>query len=86
MRSTSGLIDWFLSQDGTVSGFANAYFSGLPTIYISHLVSQLITQRFKLDGVFNVSSDRISKLHLLSLVKNTYGLDIDIESCGQASN
>jgi dTDP-4-dehydrorhamnose reductase len=78
VNTRAGLIDWFLSTDEAVSGFTDAYFSGLPTIYIGQLVRHLITGGYDLEGIYNVSSKKISKYHLLNLVKAVYNLDVDI--------
>ena len=69
-----------MSQEGkTVNGFKKAVFSGLTTLALSEIISQIIDDYPHLRGVFQVASEPISKYDLLSLVKKTYGLNITIE-------
>jgi dTDP-4-dehydrorhamnose reductase len=74
-----GLVDWFLSQSGTVKGYCNAYFSGLPTIEMVRVLLEYIMPREDLWGLYHVAADRISKYELLRLVAETYGKKIVIE-------
>jgi len=80
LRGTHGLLEWFLSQEGKrVSGFKRAVFSGFTTNTLSHLLTQIISNHPQLEGVWHVSADPISKFDLLSLIKKTYGLEIEID-------
>lgn len=73
-----GLIDWFLAQEGSVTGFTNAIFSGLPTIELAHVLRDYVIPNGNLSGLYNVSSDAISKYDLLEIVKRIYGKTITI--------
>jgi dTDP-4-dehydrorhamnose reductase len=78
------LVDWFLAQNGgRVRGFRRAIFSGVTTIEMAKVVARVIRQRPGLSGVFQVSSDPISKYDLLHLIRQAYGLDISIEADDQ---
>lgn len=80
LASTNGLLEWFLSnQGGRVQGFANAIFSGFPTIYMARIIANIITAHQNLSGVYHVSSEPISKFKLLTLIKKTMELNIEIE-------
>ena len=72
------LVDWFLSQKDKVKGFSRAIFSGLPTIYVSELISQFI-KNDNLSGIYHIGSTPIDKFSLLNVIKDIYELDIDIE-------
>lgn len=74
------LVDWFLSQNGSVSGFKNALFSGLPTIEIAKLILDYVLPNPMLHGLYHVSSDPISKYDLLTLVADVYNKNIDIQA------
>jgi dTDP-4-dehydrorhamnose reductase len=72
LGSKHGLVDWFLNQPGPVKGYANAIFSGLPTVELARVVSELILPRPDLSGVYHVAAAAISKYDLLKLVANVY--------------
>ena len=80
LGAPTGLIDWFLAQrGGTVNGFARAIYSGLTTLEMADLVARAITDWADLCGVWQVSSDPISKYDLLRMVNRVYGLGVRIE-------
>lgn len=78
MDGNHALIDWFLSQRGSVNGFAKAIFSGLTTVELSRVIAQHVIPRPELSGLYHVSVDPINKHDLLSLVADVYGKTIDI--------
>jgi dTDP-4-dehydrorhamnose reductase len=73
------LLEWFLSQSGTVRGFQKAVFSGFPTGTVSQLLIDIILPRTELHGLYHVSAEPINKYDLLLLFKQAYKRDIDIE-------
>lgn len=75
----SGLLEWFLSQEGQVSGFPNAIFSGPTTPVLSRLICDLIATQPQLRGLIHVAAEPISKLALLELVRDRFGLPTQIE-------
>jgi dTDP-4-dehydrorhamnose reductase len=80
LDSSHGLIEWFLSHEGkTVKGYKNAIFSGLTTNAHAHILKDIITNYPDLEGLYHLSADPISKYDLLTLVKEKYHLDINIE-------
>lgn len=72
------LVDWFLSQEGSVNGFAKAIFSGLTTVELCRVIARYVIPRADLHGLYHVSSEPISKHDLLSLIADVYGKTIDI--------
>lgn len=78
LNRSKSLVDWFLSQSGEVKGFANAVFSGLPTIEVARVVKEYVIPNSKLSGLFHLSVDPINKYDLLNLVANAYGKSIKI--------
>jgi dTDP-4-dehydrorhamnose reductase len=74
-----GLVEWFLSQEGTVRGFARAVFSGFPTVEMARIVSERILPDDRLSGLYHVSSAPVTKYDLLRLVAKEYGKRIGIE-------
>ena len=79
LRGHLGLIDWFLSQrGGRINGYVRALYSGLTTVAMADLIARLIRDNPKLEGVWQVSGEPISKFDLLQIVKRVYKLNIDI--------
>jgi dTDP-4-dehydrorhamnose reductase len=73
------LLDWFLSQRGqTVKGFTRTMYSGVTTNYLARVVSRLISNYPDLTGLFQVVSRPISKHDLLGLLRNAYGINVEI--------
>lgn len=79
LASSNGLIGWFLTQEGRVRGYAKAIFSGLPTIELARVVSDVVLPRHDLSGLYHVSSNPISKYELLKLVAKIYNKKIEID-------
>ncbi len=73
-----GLLEWFLSQKGSVQGFKNAIFSGFTTLELSRIIERILTDYPDKGGLYHVSSDPISKFDLLTLIKREMGLRIEI--------
>jgi dTDP-4-dehydrorhamnose reductase len=74
------LLDWFLSQRGKkVRGFRKVIYSGITTNEMANVVSLIISSFPKLSGLFQIVSDPISKHDLLLLIREAYGLQVDVE-------
>jgi len=70
------LLDWVLRQRGTIRGFRRAIFSGLPANEIASIIGGRILPREPLlTGLYNLSSDPISKFELLELVRAAWRMD-----------
>ena len=78
LGTNHGLVEWFLSQSGSVRGYARAIFSGLPTVEMGRVIRNFVIPRPQLSGLFHVSAGPISKLELLKLIARHYGKDIEI--------
>lgn len=79
LTSDVSLVDWFLSQSGSVKGFTKAIFSGLPTAYIAKLLTDQILTKVELSGLYHLSVDAIDKFTLLTLVSEIYKHEIEIQ-------
>lgn len=74
------LLDWLLSQrGGRVRGFRKVVYSGLTTNEMAKVVGRLISDHRHLSGLFQVVSEPITKFELLRLIREAYGLQIEIE-------
>ncbi|AXO13636.1 dTDP-4-dehydrorhamnose reductase family protein [Thalassospira indica] len=78
LNGARSLINWFLSQEGSVRGFTKAIFSGLPTVEIARVIETHVLPNPVLHGLYHLSVDPISKHDLLTLVKDIYGKRIEI--------
>lgn len=80
LKNGHSLIEWFLSNRGkAVKGFANAIYSGFPTIVFADIIKDIILRQPDLSGIFHVSSEPINKYELLCLIREAYEIDIQIE-------
>lgn len=78
-RST-GLVEWFLSNDGgRVKGYSNAIFSGLTTISFANVMAKILSDHPELTGLYHVSTQPIRKRDLLCILNEAYGTKIKIE-------
>lgn len=74
------LLEWFLTQKGKrINGFSKALFTGLTTNRLAELVGALIEKFPDLNGLYHISSETVSKYELLSLMKEAYNTDIEID-------
>jgi dTDP-4-dehydrorhamnose reductase len=79
LNNSYGLLEWLISnKGGKVSGWTNAIFGGLPTLHLSRIIADIIEKHPDLSGLYNVSSDPISKYTLLVLINSAFGLNIEI--------
>ena len=78
LSGNRSLVSWFLAQQGAISGFTRAIFSGLPTVELSTVVRDIVLPRKELHGLYHVSSTPINKFDLLQLVAKEDGKVIEI--------
>lgn len=80
LKGTTGLIEWFLSQKGkTIKGFSKALYTGFTTIEFAKVIRAALVANLD-HGVYQASSDPISKFDLLNLAKEKFGIDVTIEN------
>jgi dTDP-4-dehydrorhamnose reductase len=74
------LLDWFLAQNHkTVRGYRKVIYSGVTTNFLAWLVASIIEEHPGLNGLYQVTSEPISKYDLLRLLRGVYELDVLIE-------
>src|SRR5262249_32071694 len=79
-----GLLEWFLSKRGqAIDGFTKAYFSGLTTVELAHVIATVIQDHPTLSGLYHVSADRISKYELLRMLDDAFGTGTTIRPSEQ---
>ena len=74
----TGLLEWFLEQEGECRCFTHAIFSGLPTVVLATVIRDVVIPMPELHGIYHVSSDPISKFDLLRIVAKEYGKTISM--------
>jgi dTDP-4-dehydrorhamnose reductase len=80
LETAHSLIEWFLqNRGGRVKGFTNAIYTGFPTIVMADILADLIENHPDLSGVWHVASDPVSKFDLLTMARDAYEADIEIE-------
>ena len=73
------LLEWFLAQTGNeVRGFTRHFWSGVSTNHLAALVGDIIAEHPQLSGVYQVSSGKINKHELLTLLRDAFRLDVKI--------
>jgi dTDP-4-dehydrorhamnose reductase len=73
------LLEWFLEQNhNKIIGYARAFYSGVTTNYMAELIARIIKEQSELCGLYQVTSDKISKYDLLCLIRDAYEMDVDI--------
>ena len=78
LQSAYGLLEWFLSQQGSCKGFNRAIFSGLPNTEFARVVRDVVIPRHELRGLYHVGAEPIGKYELLKLIAKAYGKQIEI--------
>lgn len=78
LNSRTSLIDWFLSQEGSVKGFTKAIFSGLPTVELARVMLDFVIPQAQLSGLYHVSVAAIDKYDLLKQVAAVYAKHITV--------
>ena len=67
-----GLFNWFYKQSGEITGYANAYWTGVTTIELLNAIKFAIKEN--ICGLYHlVNNNKISKLNLLELMKLEFG-------------
>ena len=74
------LLEWFLGQSGkAIKGFRGALYTGVSTLYFAELIGDVIENFPGLRGLYQVTSEVISKYDLLCLARDAFGIDVRIE-------
>jgi len=78
-KSSNGLLEWFLSQKDSCTGYNNAIFSGFPSIIFAKIIIDHVISNNSITGLYHVSSQPISKFALLKIIAEVYKKKIKIE-------
>lgn len=79
LRTSSGLVEWFLSnRGGSVRGFTNAIFSGVTTDTLARILAEVVERHPDLQGLYHVAATPISKYDLLMNLNAATGAGVMI--------
>lgn len=80
LESAHSLVEWLLSnRGGRVKGYTKAIYTGFPTIIMAEIIADLIEKHPEVSGLYHVSSEPVNKFELLSLMRDAYQAQIEIE-------
>jgi dTDP-4-dehydrorhamnose reductase len=66
-----GLFHWFMNQNNSISGYTNAFWSGVTTIELANIIDKTITQN--ISGLIIVTGkEKIDKYSLLNLFNEVF--------------
>lgn len=75
----ASLVEWFLAQRGTISGYRKAIYTGFTTMEMARIIERILTRHPDLSGLWQVASEPIDKYNLLTGLSARLGRDdIDI--------
>lgn len=73
LETKSGLIEWFLSQHGrAIKGYRRAIYTGFTTLALARIVEEVLLRQRQLSGLWQVSSEPITKYDLLTLAQRAF--------------
>ena len=73
------LFEWIINnKEKEINGFSKTLYSGVTTVYMARLVTDLIDNHKNLSGIYNVASKPISKFELLHLINDNFDLGLVI--------
>lgn len=79
IKTSHGLLEWFLKQQKFCDGYSNVFFSGISTFEVYKFLEKILKSKVKIDGLYHLVSKKISKYHLLCKIKKIYKKKIIIK-------
>ena len=79
-RAHKSLLDWVRGHHpgSQLKGYVNALYSGFTTLELAGIIDLLIARFPEMSGVYQVSSDPISKFDLIVLANEIFELRLDV--------
>lgn len=79
IENKTELIEWIFSQKNqTVNGFGSVWYSGLTTNYVANEVVKVVQQYPDLSGLYQVSSEPITKYELVQKINAKFNLNMTV--------
>jgi dTDP-4-dehydrorhamnose reductase len=80
IKERTELLEWFLAQRGrSVRGYRRALYTGVSTLWMTDLVSEVIRHFPDLSGIHQIAAPMLSKYALLVHARDAFGVDVDIQ-------
>lgn len=79
LATSHGLLEWFLAQQGPVSAWSRAVFSGMTTPVLAELIVTIALEHPELAGLWHVGGPPISKADLLALLRDVFEVPAALE-------
>lgn len=80
LENATELLEWFIGQDGgKVRGFRGALYTGISSLHCADVIAEVVERFPGLRGLYQVTSEVITKYDLLCLARAAFKLDIKIE-------
>jgi dTDP-4-dehydrorhamnose reductase len=78
-KDNSGLFEWFKNTtENPVNGFCNHWWSGITTLELAKIINDIIRNDKYKHGIYQISSEPISKYALLCIINNIFNLNKNI--------
>jgi dTDP-4-dehydrorhamnose reductase len=78
LKGKTGLLEWFLAQNGTVKGYRSTIFSGFTTLELSRIIERIAVEFPEAHGIYHVASQPINKYELLTKIKRALDLKVEV--------
>lgn len=73
----TGLLDWFFKQNSTITGYTQAYWSGVTTLELAKATMEFLKQ--DITGLYQLCPrDKISKYELLKLFAKVWDREVEV--------
>ncbi|HEU4962037.1 MAG TPA: SDR family oxidoreductase [Sphingomonas sp.] len=79
LATRHGLLEWFLSQRGSVRGYAGTVFSGLTSAELTRAIAEYAIPHPELHGLYHVAAAPIAKHDLVRMIRSEYRHPVAIE-------
>jgi len=77
LKNGTGLLHWFLKQEGEIKGYTHAYWTGVTTLELAKAIDAMIDQDIR--GLYHLCpKEKISKYDLLTLFQKVWNKNITI--------
>ena len=81
IKNKFSLLEWFINnKNKDVDGYKNVFFSGVTTNELTRIINLIINKFQNLNGIYHISSTKISKFDLLTKINEIYKLEKNIKS------
>jgi dTDP-4-dehydrorhamnose reductase len=74
------LFEWlFHMKNNSIEGFSNVIYSGITNVRMAKIIQYILKNKINLSGIYNISSEPISKYDLLVKLSEAFNLNVEIE-------